>query len=72
MFSYTQTDIVTRYQRMRGKNIYYPMGWDDNGVPTERRVQNLFHVRCDPELPRDPSLRARARDREAEERARRA
>jgi valyl-tRNA synthetase len=57
VFSYTQPDIVTRYQRMRGKSIYYPMGWDDNGVPTERRTQNLFHVRCDPTLPRDPSLR---------------
>ena len=55
-FSYSQTDMVTRFQRMRGKNVYYPMGWDDNGVPTERRVQNLFHVRCDPTLPRDPSL----------------
>ncbi len=57
VFSFTQTDVITRYQRMRGKSIYYPLGWDDNGVPTERRVQNLFHVRCDPSLPRDPSLR---------------
>jgi len=57
VFSYTQTDLVVRFQRMRGRNIYYPMGWDDNGVPTERRVQNLFHVRCDPTLPRDPGLR---------------
>ena len=56
VFSFTQTDVITRYQRMRGKNIYYPLGWDDNGVPTERRVQNLFHVRCDPALPRDPGL----------------
>jgi valyl-tRNA synthetase len=53
-FSFSQTDMVARFQRMRGKNVYYPMGWDDNGVPTERRVQNLFHVRCDPTLPRDP------------------
>jgi valyl-tRNA synthetase len=56
-FSFSQTDMVARFQRMRGKNVYYPMGWDDNGVPTERRVQNLFHVRCDPALPRDPGLR---------------
>ncbi|HEY8120510.1 MAG TPA: valine--tRNA ligase [Myxococcota bacterium] len=56
VFSYTQPDFITRYQRMRGKSIYYPMGWDDNGVPTERRAQNLFHVRCDPTLPRDPGL----------------
>lgn len=48
VFSYTHTDILVRYQRMTGKNIYYPMGWDDNGLPTERRVQNYYHVRCDP------------------------
>ena len=51
VFSYTHPDIVVRYQRMCGRNIYYPMGWDDNGLPTERRVQNFFHVRCDPSLP---------------------
>ncbi len=56
VFSYTQTDVIVRFQRMMGKNIFYPLGWDDNGVPTERRVQNLFHVRCDPTLPRDPDL----------------
>ena len=56
VFSYTHADVVVRFQRMRGKNIFYPLGWDDNGVPTERRVQNLFHVRCNPALPRDPDL----------------
>ena len=56
VFSYSHTDILVRYQRMRGRNIFYPLGWDDNGVPTERRVQNLFHVRCDPTLPFDPDL----------------
>ncbi len=60
VFSYTHTDVVVRFQRMRGKNIFYPIGWDDNGVPTERRVQNLFHVRCDPTLPRDPTLELEA------------
>jgi len=56
VFSYTHTDTVARYQRMRGKAVFYPMGWDDNGLPTERRVQNYFGVRCDPSLPYDPDL----------------
>jgi valyl-tRNA synthetase len=41
---------------MRGKEVFYPIGWDDNGLPTERRVQNYFHVRCDPSLPYDPDF----------------
>ena len=53
VFSYTHTDLVARYQRMRGKHVFYPMGWDDNGLPTERRVQNYYGVRCDPTLPYD-------------------
>ncbi len=56
VFSYTHTDLVARYQRMRGKSVFYPMGWDDNGLPTERRVQNYFGVRCDPSLPHDPDF----------------
>ena len=56
VFSYTHTDIVARFQRMRGKAVFYPMGWDDNGLPTERRVQNYFGVRCDPTLPYDPAF----------------
>ncbi|MDQ0709047.1 valyl-tRNA synthetase [Arthrobacter woluwensis] len=51
MFSFTQTDVLARYQRMQGKNVFYPMGWDDNGLPTERRVQNYYGVRCDPAIP---------------------
>ena len=50
VFSYTHTDTVARYQRMQGKRVFFPMGWDDNGLPTERRVQNYFGVRCDPSL----------------------
>ena len=56
VFSYTHTDLVARFQRMRGKAVFYPMGWDDNGLPTERRVQNYYGVRCDPSLPYDPSF----------------
>jgi valyl-tRNA synthetase len=56
VFSFTHTDIVARFQRMRGKAVFYPMGWDDNGLPTERRVQNYYGVRCDPSLPYDPAF----------------
>jgi valyl-tRNA synthetase len=50
VFSYTHTDTLARFWRMRGKSVFYPMGWDDNGLPTERRVQNFYGVSCDPSL----------------------
>ena len=56
VFSYTHTDVIARFHRMRGKAVFYPMGWDDNGLPTERRVQNYYGVRCDPSLPYDPAF----------------
>lgn len=56
VFSYTHTDLIARYQRMRGKQVFYPIGWDDNGLATERRVQNFYGVRCDPHHPHDPDF----------------
>ena len=52
VFSYTHTDVIARFQRMRGKVVFYPMGWDDNGLPTERRVQNYYGVRASVAPPR--------------------
>ncbi|MDY0829499.1 valine--tRNA ligase [Microbacterium sp. BG28] len=56
VFSYTHTDVKVRFERMRGKTVFYPMGWDDNGLPTERRVQNYYGVRCDTSLAYDPDF----------------
>ncbi len=56
VFSYTHPDVVARFWRMRGRDVFYPMGWDDNGLPTERRVENFYGVRCDPSLPYDPTF----------------
>jgi valyl-tRNA synthetase len=56
VFGYAQVDCVARFRRMRGKAVFYPMGWDDNGLPTERRVQNFYGVRCEPSLPYDPDF----------------
>jgi valyl-tRNA synthetase len=70
-FSFTHTDTIARYKRMCGLEVFYPMGWDDNGLATERRVQNYFGVRCDPSLPYEggftpPTAGKPARGQEAE------
>ena len=57
IFSYTQADVIVRYQRMTGKTAFYPIGWDDNGLPTERRVQNYFNISCNPNLPYNPDFK---------------
>ena len=64
VFSYTHQDLIVRQRRMAGMNIFYPMGWDDNGLPTERRVQNFFNVRCDPYLPYLPNFKPRSNPKE--------
>jgi valyl-tRNA synthetase len=51
VFGYSQADCIARYKRMAGFEVFYPMGWDDNGLPTERRVQNYYSVRGDATLP---------------------
>jgi valyl-tRNA synthetase len=56
VFSFSHTDVLARFQRMRGRSVFYPVGWDDNGLPTERRVENFYGVRCDPSLPYDPDF----------------
>ena len=56
VFSYTHTDCMARYKRMAGFNVFYPIGWDDNGLPTEKRVQNYYGVRGDASLPYDPGF----------------
>lgn len=39
-YSYSQPDFYVRFHRMNGSNVFYPMGWDDNGLPTERLVES--------------------------------
>ncbi|OZG62973.1 valine--tRNA ligase [Bifidobacterium lemurum] len=56
VFSYTHTDVIARFKRMQGYDVFYPMGWDDNGLPTERRVQNYYGVRVDTSMPYDPDF----------------
>ena len=54
--SYTHTDLLARFRRMQGREVLYPMGWDDNGLNVERRVQLMRGIACDPSLPYDPDF----------------
>jgi valyl-tRNA synthetase len=56
VYSFTHTDCMARYKRMAGFEVFYPIGWDDNGLATEKRVQNYFGVRGDASLPYDPDF----------------
>lgn len=64
IFSFTQTDITARFQRMSGKSVFYPIGWDDNGLPTERRVQNYYNIACNPNLPYDPDFKPEHKEKD--------
>ncbi|MCL4508676.1 MAG: class I tRNA ligase family protein, partial [Chloroflexi bacterium] len=41
VFSYTHADVIARFHRMRGAEVFYPFGFDDNGLPTERFTENV-------------------------------
>ena len=56
IMGYTQADVKIRYQRMCGKSVFNPIGWDDNGLPTERRVQNYYNIACNPHVPYDKNF----------------
>ncbi len=69
VFGYAQQDVIARYKRMAGLNVAYPMGWDNNGLPTERRAQNLLGIRPNPTMPYDPKWTLR-RDKTEQEKKR--
>ncbi|WP_420642847.1 valine--tRNA ligase [Candidatus Leptofilum sp.] len=46
VYSYSQTDFIARFFRMNGRNLFYPMGFDDNGLPTEKLIERQENVRA--------------------------
>ncbi len=46
IFSYCHTDFIAKFQRMLGKDVFYPIGFDDNGLPTERLVEQTYKTRA--------------------------
>jgi len=56
VFSYTQADFIARFKRMKGMNVFYPIGFDDNGLPTERLVEKVKNIRAH-QLPREEFIK---------------
>jgi len=44
IMSYSQAEFVVRFKRMQGFNVFYPMGFDDNGLPTERHIEKKYKI----------------------------
>ncbi|MGD2177475.1 MAG: class I tRNA ligase family protein, partial [Anaerolineae bacterium] len=68
VYSYSQTDFLARFWRMNGYNVFYPMGYDDNGLPTERLVERRLGIK-DVEVGREAFIEACLRISEEEERS---
>ncbi|MEM3760748.1 MAG: class I tRNA ligase family protein, partial [Candidatus Bathyarchaeia archaeon] len=45
VLNWTYFDIVARYKRMRGYNVYFPQGWDCHGLPTEVEVEKKHRIK---------------------------
>jgi len=56
IFSYTQAEMIARFHRMQGRNVFYPMGFDDNGLPTERLAEKEIGIQAS-RLPREEFTR---------------
>ena len=52
-FSCAHTDVIVRFQRMSGKEVFYPMGWDDNSLQQDAAFKTISESTCDPSLPRE-------------------
>jgi valyl-tRNA synthetase len=66
VFSYTHADVIARYRRMRGYNVFYPMGFDDNGLPTERLAEKRLGIRPNDMAPDEFRRQCAQISREAE------
>ncbi|RYY00359.1 valine--tRNA ligase, partial [bacterium] len=57
IFSYTQAEVIARFKRMQGYNVFYPFGFDDNGLPTERLVEKEIGKKA-ADMPRNEFIEA--------------